>query len=72
MHDRLRAKPPTTEVDRWRSGTVVAVRAVGSGREVVVETGGERVTVSVTDAVFELFSGRVDAPDPVGETVWFR
>lgn len=72
VHDRLRAKPPTTEVDRWRSGTVVAVRDAEGGTAVVVETEDERVTVSVTDAVFDLFSGRLEEVDPVGETVWFR
>jgi hypothetical protein len=72
VHDRLRAKPPTTEPDRWRSGTVVAAGNRNGDVVVTVETGGERVEVTVTDAVFELVSGRVEATDPVGETVWFR
>jgi hypothetical protein len=78
--DRLRAKPPTTAADSWRSGTLVAVRDVENGKRATIEPGesgdssaeGDAVAVTVTDAVFELFAGRVEDGDPVGETVWFK
>jgi hypothetical protein len=78
--DRLRAKPPTTDVDSWRSGTLVAVSDVENGTCATIEpgdtgdggAGSDAVAVTVTDAVFELFAGRIEGDDPVGETVWFK
>jgi hypothetical protein len=72
VHDRIRAKPPTTDVDRWRSGTVESVGRAGGEVVVSVSAGGGTVDVRVTEAVYDLFSGRLAADDPVGETVWFK
>ena len=72
VNDRLRAKPPTTDVDRWRSGTVEAVDRREEGVVVTVAADGETVEVRVTEAIYDLFSGRIEAADPVGETVWFK
>ncbi len=81
MNDRLRAKPPTTDTGRWWAGTVESVQfdehehryavrvtpAAGEGAP-----GDGTVTVRVTEAVYDLFTGRLDAADPVGERVWVR
>lgn len=79
MADRLRARPPTTDVDSWRSGTLVGVSDVENGKRATIEpedpgddSKGDTVEVTVTDAVFELFAGRIERSDPVGETVWFK
>lgn len=76
MNDRIRAKPPATEADRWTETTVRAVRFDDTrGRYVLTVADGTEVTV--TEAVFELFASRlerpVDAPaDAVGATAWYR
>lgn len=76
MNDRLRAKPPTTDVDRWREGVVETVDRDEHERRYVVRvvpSGDDRpVEVTVTEALYDLFVGRLEAEDPEGETVWFR
>ena len=76
MNDRIRAKPPATDVDHWTETTVQAVRFddTAGGYAITVEDGTE---VTVSRAVFELFASRldrsVDAPgDAVGATAWYR
>lgn len=73
VNDRIRAKPPTTDVDRWRRGTVRGVEEAGGEVRVTVESeDGDRVAVTVTPAVYDLFAGRVAAGDPVEEQAWFK
>lgn len=86
--DRLHARPPTHDVERWTEGSVAGVERT-SGRVVVTvrpeprgedaEGGGsETVALRVSEAVYDLFVGRV-APDDradgevlPGAPVWFR
>lgn len=76
MHDRIRARPPATDPDRWTETTVRAVRVdADHGRYVVTVDDGTEVRV--TEAVFELFAGRLDRPvddpeDVVGAAAWYR
>lgn len=79
MHDRLRARPPTTDADAWTEATVREVARGEGGFEVTVApaNGGEPVVVTVTAAIFELFAGRLEPPaerpaEAVGATVWFK
>jgi len=76
VNDRIRAKPPTTDVDRWREGVVRAVRFDEDERRYTVTVapvdGDDRVAVTVSDSVYDLFAGRLAGEEPVGETVWFR
>ena len=76
MNDRIRAKPPTTDVERWREGVVLSVRLDEHERRytVVVEPteADDRVEVAVSESIYDLFTGRLDADDPVGERVWIR
>jgi hypothetical protein len=96
-HDRIHARQPTHDGDRWRTGTVedlferdghavVVVRGDagsdeggggdrenGSTRE--NEGDGDRVELTVTLAVRDLFVRRLDLdPDesPVGSRAWYR
>ena len=76
VHDRIHAREPTHHVDRWSAGTSTDL-AERDGHCVVTVTDpdGERVELTVTLAVRDLFVGRLDlnAGDaPVGERVWFR
>lgn len=74
-HDRIHARKPTHDIERWSVGVIEAV-AERDGHCVVTVTGedGETVELVVTVAVRELFVRRLDtdAESPVGEQVWYR
>ena len=69
-------------MDAWTEAVVREVARTEGGFEVTVtpaaaETGAAPVVVTVTAAIFDLFTGRldraVDGPeDAVGATVWFK
>ena len=75
-HDRIHAREPAQDTDRWRVGRVESL-GERDGHCVVTVTGedGETVELVVTLAVRALFVGRLaiaDDESPVGERVWFR
>jgi hypothetical protein len=75
-HDRIHARKPTHDIERWSPGTIDAI-AQRDGHCVVTVTAesGEAVDLTVTLAVRDLFHSRLDVADgesPVGERVWFR
>ena len=75
-HDRIHAREPTHDRDRWSVGRVESV-AERDGHAVVAvrdEETGERVELTVTLAIRDLFVSRLapDADSPVGERVWYR
>ncbi|MFU8868124.1 hypothetical protein [Natronococcus sp.] len=75
-HDRIRARKPTTDADRWTVGTVE--RTSRRDGDVVFEVRpdeGEAVDLAVTTAVGKLVEKRLDLEDgesPVGARVWYR
>lgn len=86
--DRLHARPPTHDVERWTESRVVGVEKP-PGRAVVTvrpETGGdgggesdpESVDLRVSEAVYDLFVGRVAEENRSegdvlpGAPVWYR
>ncbi|MFB6168217.1 MAG: hypothetical protein ABEJ43_05150 [Haloferacaceae archaeon] len=81
--DRLHAQPPSHDVERWTEGRVVGVEKP-PGRAVVTvrpEPGGdgeETVELYVSEAVYDLFVGRVAEADrsdgdvSPGAPVWYR
>jgi len=75
-HDRIHAREPTHDIDRWSTGTIDAIGQEDGHCVVTVETeDGETVDLVVTLAIRELFISRLDVDDgasPVGERVWFR
>ena len=75
-HDRLHARKPTHDLDRWSIGTIDAVEnRDGHCFVTVTDTDGDSVELVVTLAVQDLFLSRLDIEDgesPVGERVWFR
>jgi hypothetical protein len=76
VHDRIHAREPSHHVDRWTVGTITDI-AERDGHCVVTVTDedSERVELTVTLAVRDLFVGRLDLAEgesPVGERVWFR
>jgi hypothetical protein len=81
-YDRLHARPPTHDAERWSRGTVVGVAHEPGGVVVTVDAegpAGPRLDLRVSEAVYELFVGRVDENHRTGEgevrpgaPVWFR
>jgi hypothetical protein len=81
VNDRIRAKAPATDIDSWAEAVVLAVgRDEGRFELTVSPVGGNKtdtVIVTVTPAVFDLFTGRLEPPaaaptDVVDATVWFK
>ena len=75
-HDRLHARRPTHDTERWSEGTVESVGTRDGHRVVTVrDADGATVDLVVTVAVYDLFVGRLDIETgdaPVGERVWYR
>lgn len=75
MHDRIHAREPTHDSDRWTVGTIAALDERDGHCVVTVDTDGEEVELVTTLAVRDLFVSRLDIDDgesPVGERVWYR
>lgn len=80
MNDRLRAQAPPPTDEGWRAGVVRRVDRRDSGYVVTVvpDDGTEdTVDVTVSAAVYDLFTGRLDRPvdtpdDAVDAPVWFK
>ena len=75
-HDRLHARKPTHEIERWSTGTIESIdERDGHCIVTVAAADGETVELTVTLAIRELFLSRLDVDDgesPVGEHVWYR
>jgi hypothetical protein len=75
VHDRIHAREPGQDPERWSPGTVESIEERDGHCVVTVESeAGERVELVVTHAVRDLFVRRLDTEDgsPVGERVWYR
>ena len=78
VHDRLHAREPTHDLDRWSTGVVVGIAQRDGHCVVSVEpedADDRTVELVVTFAVRDLFLDRLDIDDgesPVGERVWYR
>ena len=75
-HDRIHARRPTHDRDRWSTGTIESITERDGHCVVTVETAdGNSVELVVTFAIRDLFLSRLDIDDgesPVGERVWYR
>jgi hypothetical protein len=75
-HDRIHAREPTHDVERWSVGIVESVDEVDGHCVVTVRGGdGDAVDLVVTFAIRDLFVSWLDIADgdsPVGERVWYR
>lgn len=75
-HDRIHAREPTHDIDRWSVGTIRGIDQRDGHCVVTVEPAdGESVELVVTLAIRDLFVSRLDIDSddsPVGETVWYR
>ncbi len=76
QHDRLHAREPTHDIDRWSGGVVESIGERDGHCVVTVRPDdGGTVELVVTFAVRDLFVGRLDIDEgasPVGERVWYR
>jgi len=75
-HDRLHARKPTHDLERWSTGTIDSVeQRNGHCIVTVVDKDNERVELVITLAIRDLLLSRLDINDgesPVGERVWYR
>lgn len=75
-HDRLHARKPTHEIERWSTGTIESIdKRDGHCIVTVAAADDETVELTVTLAIRELFLSRLDTDggeSPVGERVWYR
>ncbi|SEP07797.1 hypothetical protein SAMN04487948_11323 [Halogranum amylolyticum] len=75
-HDRIHAKQPTHDLDRWETGTIERIRECDGHCVVdVVDADGKSVELVVTLAIRDLFVSRLDIDEtqsPVGSQIWFR
>lgn len=74
-HDRIHARKPTHDIERWSVGTIAALDRRDGHCVVTVEADGRTVELTVTVAIRDLFLSRLDIDEdesPVGERVWFR
>ena len=75
-HDRIHARKPTHEMERWSTGTIDSVEQRDGHCVVTVsDNGNEPVELVVTLAIRDLFLSRLDINEgesPVGEKVWYR
>lgn len=75
-HDRIHARRPTHDLDRWSTGTIESItERDGHCVVTVVTDGGDAVELVVTVAIRDLVLSRLDIDDgepAVGEQVWYR
>jgi len=74
-HDRIHARKPTHDLDRWSTGRIEQLDQRDGHCVVTVQADGEQIELVVTLAIRDLFVSRLelDADDsPVGERIWFR
>lgn len=75
-HDRIHARKPSHDIERWSTGTIEALDEVDGHCVVRVRTAeGESIDLTVTFAIRDLFVSRLDigeSESPVGERVWYR
>ena len=75
-HDRIHAREPTHDIDRWSTGIIESIEQRNGHCFVTVETeADETVELVVTLAIRDLFVSRLDIEDgasPIGERVWYR
>lgn len=77
-HDRIHAREPQQDPDRWSSGVIDSLRTEHGHCVVTVDPDAgpeEQIELTVTLAVRDLFVSRLptDLDDsPVGERIWYR
>lgn len=74
-HDRIHARRPSHDVDRWSVGRIESIgERDGHCVVTVFPREGDPVELVVTLAVRDLFLGRLktDGESPIGERVWYR
>ncbi|SFC70279.1 hypothetical protein SAMN05444422_11567 [Halobiforma haloterrestris] len=75
-HDRIHARKPTHDLERWSTGTIESIdERDGHCVVTVLAEDGETVELTVTLAIRELVLSRLDIDDgasPIGERVWYR
>lgn len=75
-HDRIHARKPTHDIERWSIGTIEQISDRDGHCVFEVQTdAGDTIELVVTTAIRELVVRRLDldaGESPVGARVWYR
>lgn len=77
-HDRIHARKPTHDIERWSTGTIKSVEKRDGHCVVTVQStdaDSDLIELVVTVAVRDLFVSRLDIEEdetPVGQQIWYR
>ena len=75
-HDRLHARKPTHNIERWSTGTIDSVdQRDGHCIVTVLDEHNDPRELVITVAIRDLYFSRLDIGEdesPVGERVWYR
>ncbi|MFD1562395.1 hypothetical protein ACFR99_02265 [Haloarchaeobius amylolyticus] len=75
-HDRIHARKPTHDIERWSVGTIERISERDGHCVFEVRTDGcDTIELVVTTAIRELVLRRLDLDDgesPIGARVWYR
>lgn len=69
MEDRVRAEKPIKNPKKWNESTIDSY-VVNQGKAVIEFSDNNEVTVS--EAIFELFTSRLEEDDIQGCEAWYR
>lgn len=69
MEDRIRAEKPNKNPNRWNQGTINS-HSVESGHVIVELT--DSTEVKVSEAIFELFTSRLESDEVKGCEAWYK
>lgn len=69
MEDRVRAEKPIKNPEKWNESTINSY-VVNQGKAVIEFSDSNEVTVS--EAIFELFTSRLEEDDIQGCEAWYR
>lgn len=68
-NDRIRAKKPNKDIHSWGSGKIKETSKKDYGYDIKIKNGPR---LSVTNAVYELFVGRLEEEKPEGKIAWYK
>lgn len=69
--DRIRAKKPVQNIERWNSGEIVRISNEDGKYKINLSTESDNIDLIVSESIYELFTRRLESDNPIGEDVFF-